>query len=109
MVYCTKCGTLNADDASVCANCGEPLHGTTAQSRPYERRWQWEEYRKYHRRIGAFAALAIGLIIILIGFSALLAEVYGVIIPWGAIILIFIGALIIVAGIRTRRRWQGRT
>ena len=109
MVYCTRCGTLNADDASVCTNCGAPLHGTTAQSRPYERRWQWEEYREYHRRSGAFAALAIGLIIILIGFSALLAEAYRVNIPWGAIILIFIGALIIVAGIRAKRRWQGRT
>jgi len=106
MVYCTRCGTLNADDAAVCANCGVPLHTTEAQSRPYARRWQWEEYREYHRRSGAFAALAIGLIIILIGFSALMAEVYGIHIPWNAVILVFIGLLIIVAGIRARQRWR---
>ena len=111
MVYCTKCGTLNADDASVCTNCGAPLHGTQAQTRPYSRHWRWEnweERREYHRRSGAFAALAIGLIIILIGFSALLAEFYNINIPWGAIILVFIGVLIIVAGIRARNGWNKR-
>ena len=25
MVYCSKCGTQNAEDASHCKNCGEPL------------------------------------------------------------------------------------
>jgi len=108
MVYCTRCGTLNADDASVCTNCGAPLQPTAAQTRPYSRHWRWEDWeqrREYHRRSGAFVALAIGLIIILAGVSALFAEVYNINIPWGAIILVFIGLVIIVAGLRSRRYW----
>ena len=108
MVYCTKCGTLNADDASVCTNCGAPLQGAQAPTRPYSRHWRWEDWEErheYHRRSGAFAALAIGLIIVLIGFSALVAEEYRVNLPWGAIIIVFIGVLIIVAGLRSRRYW----
>jgi len=108
MVYCSKCGTLNPDDASVCSNCGAPLHGAQAQGGPYARRQQWEDYREYHRRSGAFAALAIGLLIILIGLSVLLAEVYGINIPWGAVFLIFIGVIIIIAGIRARSRRRQR-
>jgi hypothetical protein len=50
--------------------------------------------------------LAIGLIIALIGLGSILATAYGITIPWGAIILIFIGVLIIVAGIRGRRMWN---
>jgi len=113
MVYCTKCGTLNADTALVCSNCGTPLQTSSAQTqgqeRPYVRHWRWEDwedYREYHRRSGAIAALAVGLLIIFIGFSALAAEELQVTIPWGAIILIFIGLLIIVAGIRARRYWR---
>ncbi len=113
MVYCTRCGKLNPDDAAVCFNCGAPLKSAGAQpdvqATPYVRNWQWEDwehYRGYSRRSGAFAALAVGVLIILIGFSVLLAETYNVNIPWGAIILVFIGLLIIVAGIRARQRWR---
>jgi uncharacterized membrane protein YvbJ len=113
MVYCTKCGTLNPDDATVCSNCGAPLQSGSApqqgQSRPYAGHWQWEDwehYREYHRRSGALAALAVGVLIILIGFGVLAAETYNVNIPWGAIFLVFIGLLIIVAGIRARSHWR---
>ena len=105
MVYCTRCGTLNADDAAICTNCGASLNNPTAQ-RPNSRHWRWEnweERREYHRRTGGFVILAIGLIIILAGISALFAEVYNINIPWGAIILVFIGVIIIVAGLRSRR------
>jgi len=108
MVYCTRCGTLNADDAAVCTNCGAPLQSPTAQSRPPSRHWRWEnweERREYHRGTGAFVVLAIGLIIILAGISALFAEVYDINIPWGSIILVFIGVIIILAGLRSRRHW----
>jgi uncharacterized membrane protein YvbJ len=111
MVYCTRCGTLNADDASICTNCGASLHSTQVLTRPYSRHWRWEDWeqhREYHRRSGAFVALAIGLIIILIGLSSLFAEFYNINIPWGAIILVFIGILIIGAGIRARYRWSQR-
>jgi uncharacterized membrane protein YvbJ len=106
MVYCTRCGTLNAEDAAICTNCEAPLQGTQtqAQPRPYTRHWRWEDW-EYHPRSGAFAALAIGLIIVLIGISTLFAEFYNINIPWGAIIIVFIGILIIVAGLRSRRYW----
>jgi ribosomal protein L40E len=116
MVYCTKCGTLNPDDATVCSNCGAALQSGSAQqhgqSRPYARRWQWEDwehYREYHRRSGGFAALAIGLLIVLLGFSVLAAETYNINIPWGAIVLIFFGLLIIIAGFRARRYYRRET
>jgi uncharacterized membrane protein YvbJ len=111
MVYCTCCGTLNADDASICTNCGASLQRTQVPTRPYSRHWRWEDWeqhREYHKRSGAFAALAIGLIIILIGLSSLFAEFYNINLPWGAIILVFIGVLIIGAGIRARYRWSQR-
>jgi uncharacterized membrane protein YvbJ len=116
LVYCTKCGALNPDTATVCSNCGAPLQGTTAQAaqpqaeaRPYNRNWRWEDWetrREYHRRSGAFAALAIGTIIILIGLGTFLAQVYNVNIPWGAIFFVFIGLAIIIAGFRARSRWK---
>ena len=30
VVYCTKCGTKNHDDANTCSNCGEPLQWPTS-------------------------------------------------------------------------------
>ena len=111
MVYCTRCGTLNADDATICTNCGTPLQSATTQNKQHTRRWEWEDWQKrreYHRRSGALVALAIGLIIILAGISALFAEFYSINIPWGAIIIVFIGVLIIVAGLRSRRHWTRR-
>ena len=40
MVYCTKCGTQNPDDAVNCSNCGAPLRETP--NREY-RRYRYEE------------------------------------------------------------------
>ena len=28
-MYCPNCGTSNLDNATICANCGRPLHGTS--------------------------------------------------------------------------------
>ena len=109
MVYCSKCGALNSDDASVCSNCGAALHGARVENSPYTRhRRMEEEYRDYPRRSGGFAALAIGLIITLIGFSILMSDVYHINIPWWPIILLFVGILIIISGLRARSRWSRR-
>ena len=108
MVYCSKCGTLNADDAQVCTNCGAALYGARAESQPYTRRWRWEEeYHGYHRRNGGIAVLVIGLIIVLVGFSVLAEQVYGINIPLGAIFLILFGVFIVFVGLRARR-WSQR-
>jgi uncharacterized membrane protein YvbJ len=109
MVYCSKCGTLNSDEATVCSNCGAPLHGAATQSTPYGRQRRREEaYYDYPRRGGGFAALAVGLIIVLVGLSILTADVYHVNIPWGPIVIIFVGVLILIAGLRARSRWSQR-
>lgn len=109
MAYCSKCGTLNSDEAAVCTNCGAVLQGTQKQESPVVRTWQWQDYRGYPWRSGALIVLAIGIIIIIIGVVALTAEAYDIVIPWGALFLIFIGLLIITAGIRSRYLWRRRS
>jgi len=105
MVYCTKCGTNNADDAKVCVNCGAPLYGTSEESRPYWRHRRYEgEYYGFHRRSGAIAGIVIGLIIILVGLSLLAAELYNISVPWGPIVIILIGIFVISRWFRVRSR-----
>jgi hypothetical protein len=105
MVYCTKCGTNNVDGASVCVNCGAPLYGT-AEERPYRRYGRHEgEYYYYRRHGGALAGIILGLIIILIGFSFLVQQVYNISIPWWEIILIFFGIYIIARAALWHRRF----
>ena len=105
MVYCSNCGTLNSDEATVCVKCGASLHGTRVETTLETKRRQWQDEYEHHPRRGrAIAILAIGLIILLWGFSILVANVYRVNIPWGPIILVLMGFFIIIAGIRARRR-----
>ncbi|HLE75311.1 MAG TPA: zinc-ribbon domain-containing protein [Candidatus Bathyarchaeia archaeon] len=107
MVYCTKCGALNADDAKVCVQCGAPLYGAKEESSPYwrHRHMRYEgEYYGYYRRRGAIATMILGLIIIFIGFLYLLSVLYDVSIPWWSIILIFLGVYILARGIVRSRR-----
>ena len=108
MVYCTKCGTLNADDATVCAKCGAPLHGAKEESSPYwrHRYMRHEEDCRYWRRRGAIATLILGLIIIFIGFLYLLEAVYHMPIPWWPIIIILLGIYILARGIMRTRRYR---
>jgi hypothetical protein len=106
MVYCTKCGTNNVDDATVCVHCGAPLYGASGEGRPYWRHGWYEREYGFHRRSGAIAGIVIGLIIIFAGFSLLVTELYGISIPWGPIVIILIGIFIMVRlfQVRSRRR-----
>jgi len=107
MVYCTKCGTNNADDAKVCVNCGTPLYGTSEESRPYWRHRRYEgEYYGFHRRSGAIAGMVIGLIIILVGLSLLAEQLSGISIfqYWGPLFIILIGIFVISRWFRVRNR-----
>jgi uncharacterized membrane protein YvbJ len=104
MAYCTRCGTLNTDDATVCVKCGAPLQGA---GEPYTRHWRWEDqYARRGRRGGGLFALAIGLIIIFIGLTLFVEAIYNVNIPLGSILLILFGVFIIAAGLRARRYWR---
>ena len=111
MVYCSKCGTQNSDDAKICSNCGAPLY-TVGERYPGSER---EHYRKVEGECfglpngGMIAALVFGTIIILVGLGLFLQS--SEIIPnfdfwnlfWPFIIIIF-GILILAGAIYGRRR-----
>ncbi len=107
MVYCSKCGTLKSNDANVCIKCGSLLHGKTTDAN-YSQYWRHRRYEGeyYHFRGGSgIGALVFGFIIILIGLSLLLSEMYGFNFPWWPTILILIGIWILFVGLRRSRRY----
>ena len=66
MVYCTKCGTKNEEDAVVCVKCGASLVARPALRRE-RRRAEEECFGIPHG--GAIVGLIIGIIIIIAGLS----------------------------------------
>jgi len=87
MVYCTKCGAKNEEDAVVCVKCGASLVGRPAWRR--ERRRPEEEcFGLPHG--GAIVGLVIGIIIILVGLASLYE------IDIGPLMIIAFGVLILV-------------
>lgn len=103
MVYCTKCGTNNADDAKVCVNCGTALYGASGEGRPYMGYVRYERRYGVHRGGRPIAGLIIGAIVIFIGLSLLLQE-YGIPIPWWEIIIILLGVYLVARWVRVWNR-----
>lgn len=110
MVYCTKCGSKNEDDAEVCVSCGASLH---APRRVVKRREDECFGSRGEKRFeeecfglpygGAIVGIIFGIIILVFGF-ALLAKIN----IWdyiGPLFVIIIGVLIIAGVIygATRR------
>jgi len=102
MVYCTKCGAKNEEDANLCVKCGASLYAMDRD----------EHYKRMEGecfgipRGNLVAGVFFGLIIILLGISILLNELYGVNFPWWPIVIILIGTLIVVgAAFKMRRRY----
>jgi len=102
MVYCTKCGTKNEEDAKVCVNCGASLETGALVSRRFERRMEEECFGI--PRGGSIVAVIIGLIIILFGVSWILSA-YNILKleVWPIVVIIF-GILIIVGAYYGMRR-----
>ena len=97
MVYCTKCGTKNEEDAVVCVKCGASLVARPAWRR--ERRRPEEEcFGLPHG--GIIAALVIGIIIILAGISSL----PGIEIEWWPFLIIIFGILIVAGALYSYSR-----
>ncbi len=98
MVYCTKCGTQNADDARVCSKCGASLYAIG--EREHYRRMESECFGI--PRGGTVVAIAIGIIIVLWGLFAIFAPDVNV---WPIAVIIF-GILIVVGALYglSRRR-----
>ena len=105
MVYCTKCGTKNPDDAKVCTQCGESLYPGAYPTQRYERRREEECFGL--PRGGAIAGLFFGVIIILVGTVFLLQQT-GVIVKYletfWPLILIAFGILVLAGGLYGLRR-----
>lgn len=109
MVYCSKCGTQNPDDAKVCSNCGAPLY-TVGERYPGSER---EHYKKVEGECfglpngGMIAGTIFGAIVILVGLGLYLQET-GYIgnfwnILWPIIIVIF-GILVLLGAVYGQRR-----
>jgi uncharacterized membrane protein YvbJ len=119
MVYCTKCGTKNPDDAQVCSQCGASL--STIEGGEQQRRVEGECFgpRRRHepyRRVeeecfglprgGAIVGIAIGLIILLAGLIWLLQQtdlISKTVEVWPFAIIIF-GILIVAGALYGMRR-----
>ena len=123
LVYCSKCGAQNGDDALDCVNCRAPLYAT---------RRNWEEdlergaeelgrrAEEFGKRMenecfglphgGAIAGLIFGAIIIIIGASLAMGIDIGRVLensPWiGGAFIVLIGLLMVAGAIYglTRKR-----
>jgi uncharacterized membrane protein YvbJ len=104
MVYCTKCGTKNPDDAKVCSQCGASLYPVKEERERHFRKYEDECFGI--PRGGAIVGLAIGVIILLAGLIWLLQETK-VISPevsvWPFVVIIF-GILIVIGALFGMRR-----
>ena len=97
MVYCSKCGTKNEEDAAVCVKCGASLGARPAWRRERRRR-EKECFGLPHG--GAIAGIVFGAIIIIAGFIFVLQET-GVVteawdVLWPFIVIIF--GILVLAG-----------
>jgi len=111
LVYCTKCGAKNEDDAKVCADCGAPLQ----VSRP-EKKYRSDDecFGSRERRHvedecfglphgGAIAGIIFGVMIVFFGLAILLglANVWSYLWP---LIIVIVGILLIAGALYGMRR-----
>ena len=73
MVYCTKCGTENEEDALDCKNCGASMKSSANRSR--RRDWDMED-DCFGGRSKTTWPLLIGIFLIILGASTLLDDVF---------------------------------
>ncbi|MFQ6065134.1 MAG: zinc-ribbon domain-containing protein [Candidatus Bathyarchaeia archaeon] len=109
MVYCTKCGTKNEEDAKYCSKCGANLE--ISWGKRLERQAEdWGE--QFGKRVeeecfglpqgGAIIGLVIGAIIVLLGLSWLAGENW-----WRylwPLAIIFFGILIVAGALYSLSR-----
>ena len=122
MVYCTKCGFKNEDDAKVCAKCGAPLQMSRSERRRRsddecfglgdrdwdeecfglrERDWEHKCFRLPHA--GSVIGIVFGIMIVLIGIAIILEKSIWSLL--GPFLIIAFGLLIIIGLLYgTRRR-----
>jgi ribosomal protein L40E len=117
MVYCSKCGTKNPDDAKVCSQCGAPLYAvaeaprqTPVEGECYGTSRRGEPYRRVEGecfgipRGGTIVAIIVGILIVLGGVSIILQEMYNYSFPWWPVVIIVFGVLILIGAMYGLRR-----
>ncbi len=94
MVYCSKCGFKNEDDAEACGKCGASLKAPRFERRRprKERRMEDECFGLPHG--GAIVGLLIGAIIVLWGLSQI-PDLFPKGLPFWPLIIIVFGVLIV--------------
>ena len=101
MVYCTKCGAENEDDAVECKSCGEPMKGPV-----YRRdRRRFEDDVCFGTRGGVpIWGVLFGLLIVVWGLTSLLGTAYSWA-SWDNLWPVFIIAfgLLIIFNVLSRR------
>jgi uncharacterized membrane protein YvbJ len=111
LVYCTKCGTQNPDDAQVCSQCGASL-ATPGPPRRYRSEDECFGPRENRRREdecfglphgGAIVGIIFGIIIIFIGIAIYtgLTNVWNVL---GPLVIVIIGILLIAGALYGMRQ-----
>ncbi len=83
-----------------CTKCGASLHST--EEREHYRRVEDECFGIPRR--SSVASLVFGIIIILVGLSLFIQEVYGIPIPWWPLIIVLFGILVIIGALYGFRR-----
>ncbi|MFX0204225.1 MAG: zinc ribbon domain-containing protein [Candidatus Hodarchaeota archaeon] len=75
MVFCSKCGSENPDEATTCSNCGAKLTSSTRPRRARRRSSDvcWEEEQK---GIGRGGIITIGIVFICVSFFIYIALTY---------------------------------
>jgi uncharacterized membrane protein YvbJ len=102
LVYCTKCGTENEEEATECSSCGAPLNISHSTYR--RRDWDMED-NCFGGRDKTTWPIIFGGFLILLGLSTLLDDVFS----WfrfdtlWPVFIIGIGLLIVSNAIRKRR------
>jgi uncharacterized membrane protein YvbJ len=104
MVYCTKCGAKNPDDAKVCSQCGASLYPVREERERYYRRREEECFGI--PRGGTIVSFTIGVVIVLWGMIWLLQQagwIAKTVDVWPFAVIIF-GILIIIGALYGLRR-----
>jgi len=110
MVYCSRCGTKNDDNARTCVKCGGALYSSTEKPEHYRR---MEDECFGIPRGGTIVGLAIGLIIVIWGAIWFLQQTNTFpglenVSLWSlfwATLIVIVGVLIIAGAVYRRRRY----
>ena len=99
--FCTKCGKENLDYAAFCTSCGASM--AASHERRFRREWRRDQEYFIAPMGGSIAGIVFGIFLIFAGMTLYAGWVCN----WslvGAIFLLLLGVLIVIAALYFRRR-----